>query len=228
LQDDPDDRPGSSPCFAHELIGGQPVDADTWRDVTRFRRAERARLLALRQAMPQAERIEQAQTIARLLDQIVQPGPGMVIAGYWPIRSELDLRVWMTAAHDKGARIALPVVVEKGKPLEFHHWAPRCVMTRGVWNIPVPADAVPLMPDVVISPVLGIDRDGYRLGNGGGYYDRTLADMNPRPHVIGIGQDFSRLATIFPMPWDIPMDSVVLGDGTVWRRGDGSSMSPAG
>jgi 5,10-methenyltetrahydrofolate synthetase len=226
LTDTPDDRPGSPPCFAHELVAGQPIDADTWRDVARFRRAERARLLALRQALPREQRIRQAQTIAGVLDEVVQPGPGMVIAGYWPIRSELDLRPWMTSAHEKGARIALPVVVEKDRPLQFHAWAPRCAMTRGVWNIPVPADGAALLPDVVVSPVLGVDPDGYRLGNGGGYYDRTLADPDPRPQVIGIGQDFARIATIFPMPWDIPMDIVILGDGRTWRRGEAPPPAP--
>ncbi|MFV0515599.1 MAG: 5-formyltetrahydrofolate cyclo-ligase [Jhaorihella sp.] len=224
MPDDPDDRPGTAPCFAHELIAGQPVDAETWRDVSRFRRAERTRLLALRKALAQESRAKQAQTIADMLDEIVQPVPGMVIAGYWPIRSELDMRAWMTRAHEKGARVALPVVVEKGRPLEFRHWVPRCAMVRGVWNIPVPAEGAALRPDVVISPVLGVDREGYRLGNGGGYYDRTLAALDPRPQIIGIGQDFARLATIFPMHWDIAMDRVILGDGTAWRRGE----APAG
>ena len=226
MTDAPDDRPGSPPCFVHELVAGQPVDADTWRDVTRFRRAERARLLALRQALPQERRAGQARIIAELLDDAVRPGPGMVIAGYWPIRSELDLRPWMTSAHEKGARIALPVVVEKDRPLEFHAWAPRCAMARGLWNIPVPADGAALAPDVVVSPVLGVDGKGYRLGNGGGYYDRTLADLDPRPQVIGIGQDFARIATIFPMPWDIPMDRVILGDGSTWRRGEAPQPAP--
>lgn len=216
----PDDRPGSPPCFAHELVDGQPVDAETWRDVARFRRAERARLLALRQAMSQETRVAQAAVIADLLDDLLRPGPGQVIAAYWPIRSELDLRSWMARAHELGAQVALPAVVARDRPLAFHEWTPRCAMTRGVWNIPVPAAGVALTPDIVVSPVLGIDRDGFRLGNGGGYYDRTLADLKTRPQVIGIGQDFARIATIFPMPWDIPMDSVILGDGSVWHRGD--------
>lgn len=221
MSENSEDRPGSPPCFAHELVAGQPVDPDTRRDVARFRRAERARLLILRRAMPQDERTAQAAVIADLLDDLLLPGPKQVIAAYWPIRSELDLRGWMIRAHRRGARIALPVVVTRDQPLEFHEWTPRCAMTRGIWNIPVPANAVPLRPDVVVAPVLGIDRDRYRLGNGGGYYDRTLANMNSTPHIIGLGQDFARIPTIFPMPWDIAMDSVILGDGTVWHRVNG-------
>lgn len=226
MADDVDDSPGSSPCFAHELVGGRPVDPETARDVARFRKAERERLLTLRQAMPQDERAGQAEVIARQLDRVVQPGAGKVIAVYWPIRSELDLRGWMASVHETGARVVLPVVIEARQPLEFREWTPRCKMARGVWNIPVPESGARLTPDVVISPVLGVDSKGYRLGNGGGYYDRVLADLDPKPLIIGIGQNFTRLKTIFPMPWDVPMDMTVLGDGTVWHQGDGPLEAP--
>lgn len=91
-------------------------------------------------------------------------------------------------------------------------------MTRGVWNIPVPADRAEDRPDIVISPLLGVDRDLYRLGNGGGYYDRTLAALDPRPRIIGVGLAGCILPTIYPMPWDIPMDEIILSDGTAQRR----------
>lgn len=86
-------------------------------------------------------------------------------------------------------------------------------MARGVWNIPVPAAPDPVTPDLVIVPLLGVDEAGYRLSNGGGYYDRTLAALAPRPRAIGVGHDFAALPTIFPQPWDIAMDLVLLGDG---------------
>ncbi len=93
-------------------------------------------------------------------------------------------------------------------------------MTRGVWNIPVPQSSEALTPDVVIAPLLGIDAAGYRLGNGGGYYDRTLAALPRMPQVIGVGHDFCRIDTIFPMPWDVPMQQSILGDGTVIHHPD--------
>lgn len=214
-RDDPE-AGGSSPCLAHVLIGGHPVDPDTARDVARFRKAERARLMALREAVPLSDRAGMAHAIAARLDQIVPADS--TVAVYWPIRHELDLRPWMTAMHGRGARVLLPVVVEKAAPLVFRQWTPLCRMERGIWNILVPADGATALPDVVVSPLLGVDREGYRLGNGGGYYDRTLAGMVPKPQVIGIGHDFAAMPTIFPMPWDIPMDTVILSDGSLRHR----------
>ncbi len=205
----------SAPCFAHLLVNGQPVDAQTRADVARFRKAERARLMALRRAVPIDALNMQSRLVAAELDPLIAPAAGMTIAAYWPIRGELDLRGWMTTAHAAGARIALPVVVQKNAPVAFHLWSPGCTMTRGVWNIPVPTEAAVVTPDVVISPLLGVDASGYRLGNGGGYYDRTLAAMPHMPLVIGVGHDFCPITTIFPMPWDVPMQIVVLGNGEV-------------
>jgi 5,10-methenyltetrahydrofolate synthetase len=139
----------------------------------------------------------------------------MRIAVYWPIRGEPDLRGWMERAHAAGATALLPVVVKKSAPLIFRNWSPGCAMDRGAWNIPVPAEGRTITPDVVVSPLLGVDDACFRLGNGGGYYDRTLAEMDPLPRVIGVGFPDCRIPTIFPMPWDIPMQVVVLADGSV-------------
>ncbi|MEX3314330.1 5-formyltetrahydrofolate cyclo-ligase [Sulfitobacter sp. PS-8MA] len=209
----------SSPCFAHLLAAGQPVDPETHRDVARFRKAERARLMAARRALPADQLRKQSNIVAEALETLIPSRGGQTLALYWPIRGELDLRPWMTAAHEQGAQIALPVVVKKDAPVAFHRWEPGCAMTRGVWNIPVPQSAEPLTPDVVIAPLLGIDAAGYRLGNGGGYYDRTLAALPRLPQVIGVGHDFCRMDTIFPMPWDVPMQQSILGDGSLMDHG---------
>ena len=82
-------------------------------------------------------------------------------------------------------------------------------MASGIWNIPVPVDGVDVLPDIVVSPVVGFDPDGYRLGYGGGFYDRTLAAMARRPLVIGVGFSLSAVATIHPLPHDIPMQLIV-------------------
>lgn len=212
-----DTEGGSDPCFAHLLVDGHPVDPDTARDVARFRRAERARLVAAR-ALSSADRETATARLVASIRDTISPSQGMTIAAYWPIRGEPDLRPWMNEAHAAGARILLPVVVEKKAPLEFRSWSPGCRMVRGFWNILVPAEGETLQPDIVIAPLVGVDRDLYRLGNGGGYYDRTLARVTPRPRIIGVGFSGCLLPTIFPMPWDVPMDEVLLSDGTCLRR----------
>ena len=213
--DDEDEAGGSPACFAHLLIDGQPVDPQTWKDVSVFRKAERARLYAARKLVSPEHRKAMAARVSARLTEILGDVSGRTIAVYWPIRGELNLRPWMVEAHARGARVCLPVVVQKNQPVAFHRWTPDCAMAKGIWNIPVPAEPEPLVPEVVIVPLLGVDEAGYRLGNGGGYYDRTLARLPGDVLAIGVGQAFARMKTIFPMPWDIPMTKVILGDGSV-------------
>ena len=214
-QDEDDD---SAPCFAHLLVDGHVVDPQTRRDVAAFRKAERQRLYALRKTLSVSDRAAAETSIAQGIDDVLDDPTGRTIAAYWPIRGEPDLRRWMAQAHERGARIALPVVVARDAPVGFHLWSPGCAMERGIWNIPVPRDVMPVVPDVVIVPLLGVDDALFRLGNGGGYYDRTLVRL-PGPHrVIGVGYGFSRMTTIYPMPWDVPMDVIVLDDGTIQHR----------
>ena len=210
--------PGSAPCLAHELVDGRPVDPGTARDVARFRRAERERLLRLRRALGPDERAAQARTIARALDALIEL-PGRTVSAYWPIRFEPDLRPWMSDAHAAGACVVLPVVVAPDAPLAFRVWHPGCRMARGAWNIPVPAGTEERVPDVVLAPLVGVDEARYRLGNGGGHFDRTLAAVGARVRPVGVGYDVARVRTIFPMPWDVPMHDVVLGDGAAETRG---------
>ncbi|UOA16592.1 5-formyltetrahydrofolate cyclo-ligase (plasmid) [Sulfitobacter dubius] len=209
---------GSDPCMAHLLIDGNPVDPIGMRDVVRFRTAERARLMEARRQLSVQQRAAMTANLITKLETRVVPQQGMKIAVYWPIRGEPDLRDWMAKAHAAGAVILLPVVAEKNAPLSFRAWQPGCAMERGIWNIPVPTRGAEAVPDVVISPLLGVDEACFRLGNGGGYYDKTLAQLDPLPKVIGVGFSHCRIPTIFPMPWDIPMDSVVLSDGSVCDR----------
>ncbi|OWY03396.1 5-formyltetrahydrofolate cyclo-ligase [Thioclava sp. IC9] len=213
-----DDATGGAPaCFAHLLVDGHLVDPEAARDVARFRRAERARLVAAR-ALSAEDRERATDRLIDGLDLIVPLDARITAAVYWPIRGEPDLRGWMGKAHEAGAEILLPVVIERDAPLEFHTWSPACRMVRGAWNIPVPAAGELRTPDLVIVPLVGVDTTLHRLGNGGGYYDRTLVRFEKKPRIVGIGFSGCVLPTIYPMPWDVPMDEILLSDGTHLTR----------
>ncbi|MGA2343507.1 MAG: 5-formyltetrahydrofolate cyclo-ligase, partial [Steroidobacteraceae bacterium] len=109
----------------------------------------------------------------------------------------------------RGGLAALPVVVREAAPLEFWRFSPGVPMQTGVWSIPIPKQREVLAPDVVIAPLVGFDRAGYRLGYGGGYFDRTLAAASPRPFAVGLGFADSALETIYPQAHDIPMNLIV-------------------
>ena len=81
--------------------------------------------------------------------------------------------------------MALPIALALGEPLVFRRWHPECRMARGLWNIPYPADGDIVVPQIVIAPLVGFDRQSYRLGYGGGFFDRTLAALSPKPSSLG-------------------------------------------
>ena len=181
--------------------------------VKRWRRAERERLLALRQGLPAAERRRWGDQIDAALRALLAERPG-ILGVYWPFRAEFDPRPvidWVIAA---GRTVALPVVVDKRGPLEYRAWRPGEPLVDGVWNIPVPEKREVVRPAVVLAPLVGFDRDCYRLGYGGGYFDRTLAALSPRLFAIGIGFELQQIETIYPQPFDVPMD-VIVTDGDV-------------
>ncbi|WP_187970672.1 5-formyltetrahydrofolate cyclo-ligase [Aquibium microcysteis] len=202
----------SPPCFMHELSRGAPLApkrSDAWDDVSRWRKAERRRLIDERLALVSADRIARSERLAEKLDQAIGRVSGRIVSSYWPFRGEPDLRNWAIKVIERGGRIALPVVLRKSEPLEFRVWQPGDPLERGVWNILVPSRGPAVLPDVVIAPVVGFDTANYRLGHGGGYFDRTLAAMPRMPLRIGIGFATAKIATIYPQPHDIPMDTIV-------------------
>ncbi|TGV26081.1 5-formyltetrahydrofolate cyclo-ligase [Mesorhizobium sp. M4B.F.Ca.ET.143.01.1.1] len=199
----------SPPCFMHELDPQFLAPLTDWTDVRRWRKAERERLIAARLAVSADARAAMSTRIAEGLDALVGDIGGRMVSLYWPFRGEPDLRPWMASINERGGRTALPVVIEKGQPLVFRAYRPGDRLEKGVWNIPIPAEGDPVLPDIVISPIVGIDPGKYRLGYGGGFFDRTLAAMPFRPLVIGVGYELQRIPTIYPQPHDIPMSEVV-------------------
>ena len=184
-------------------------------EIFAWRRAQREALQQRRLALSPTEREQRASQIAALLERQVPELRGASIGFYWPFRGELDLRGLAASLHAAGAFLSLPVVVETKAPLEFWHWRPGTRLVRGAWRIPVPAERDVAHPTALIVPLLGFDEAGYRLGYGGGYYDRTLAALQPRPFTVGVGLELGRLATIYPQEHDIPMDAVVTECGVV-------------
>ncbi|WP_366555053.1 5-formyltetrahydrofolate cyclo-ligase [Aquibaculum sediminis] len=227
MSDPNDETPAgyaSPPCLMHEVdpaYSGLASAADPRQkaDVQRWRKAERDRLVKARLAAPLEQRKAWGAAIAeRLADAIGDPS-GLTVSAYWPFRGEPDLRGLLKQVIAGGGRAALPVVVAKATPLIFRAWEPRAPLERGVWSIPIPAEgAEEVTPDVVISPVIGFDPDCYRLGYGGGFFDRTLAALPQRPRVFGVGFTLAAIPTIYPQGHDIPMDCVVTEEAVVHPR----------
>ncbi|WP_233155229.1 5-formyltetrahydrofolate cyclo-ligase [Sedimentitalea arenosa] len=217
----------SPPCMAREIAPDYfdplATDPEQARDVARWRGAERNRLRAARDRMSVASRkdvsVSLAKQLQRLLINRFNGGRGKVLSVYWPIKGEPDLRPLMAELHDEGVTIALPLVEVKAAPLAFRRWTPDTRMVRGDWNIPVPPpDAEPMTPDITLAPLVGWDPAGFRLGYGGGYFDRTLAALAPRPVSIGVGFHTARLQTIYPQPHDIPLDFILTDAGVQVER----------
>jgi 5-formyltetrahydrofolate cyclo-ligase len=130
------------------------------------------------------------------------------IGVYWPLAGEPDLRAAYAELETAGVRLALPVVMERDAPLAFAAWSPGEPMTPDQQGVQVPARLRFVeRPAALLIPCLGFDTDNYRLGYGGGYYDRTL-EGTPRPHTLGIA--YSNQQATFPHDaYDIPLDVIV-------------------
>jgi len=212
-QRDESNAPSSSPCsmheFAAELLPRPGSRALEWSAVQSFRKATRAELLARRDALTVHDRRCYAESLTAHLRITLNVDAYRVLGFYWPIRGEIDLRSIAQRHLEGGGIVALPVIVAKNEAVEFWQWEPDTELQRGFWNIPVPAVRRPVTPDALLVPLVGYDAMGYRLGYGGGYYDRTLASARPRPLCIGVGYDAAQLETIHPQPHDIAMDLII-------------------
>ncbi|MCP3970360.1 MAG: 5-formyltetrahydrofolate cyclo-ligase [Rhodobacteraceae bacterium] len=146
------------------------------------------------------------------LREVLQPFPGRVLAGYMPIRTEIDP---LPAMHGWDAVVGVPVIVGKGQPLAFYRWRPGCAMVEGPFGARVPAEAEPVVPQVLIVPLVAFDGRGFRLGYGGGFYDRTLELLRAARDTVAIGYAFAAQETgAVPLePTDQRLDMIVTEQG---------------
>lgn len=184
-------------------------------NISEWRKAERRHLIAARLSINRSDSAQLSEKIIGHLSAHLGDLRGRVVSGYWPLRGEPNLMTWMMGLAGQGVQCALPVVMIRQAPMLFKPWQEGAATVPGILNIPVPTTDATVIPDILLAPVVGFDRAGYRLGYGGGYFDRTLAAFQHRPAVIGIGFRQAEIPTIHPLPHDIGMDSIVTETGVV-------------
>lgn len=178
-------------------------------EIRLWRRAERKRLIALRLALPPEQRRRKDAAIERRLEALLRALPGRSIGLYWPVRGEFDPRRLAERLIAQNHTLALPAVVDRQGPLEYRLWREEMEMEPGLHDIPAPKRREIVRPEILVVPCVGFDAANYRLGYGGGYFDRTLAAAAPRPTTIGVGLEAALLATIFPRAHDVALDFIV-------------------
>lgn len=150
--------------------------------------------------------------------------PDTVIGAYWPIKGEFDplpaLHRWKEDGElleqTQRRRIGLPVVNKADKTMTFHAWYPGCPMEEDAYGIPKPKDTEVIVPTLLFAPCVGYGPGGYRLGYGGGFYDRMLANLQPKPFVVGLGYGVGFVGELEPEPHDVPLDAILNDFGVVW------------
>lgn len=151
----------------------------------------RQEILARREALPATARVAAAETVAARGLPVAVPA-GAVVSGYSPLKSEISPVPLMRKLADAGAKLALPVVQGRGKPLTMRAWAFGEALGSGQWGIREPKPEAPeVFPDILIVPLVAFDRTGYRLGYGAGYYDMTIARLRAMKPVVAIGIAFA-------------------------------------
>lgn len=180
------------------------------------KREERARALARRAAAFAAHGEAAGKALAAHGLAFLALQPGTVISGFSAIRDEIDPLPLLARLNSEGHRLGLPVMEGKGKPLVFRAWAPGDEMGKVQWGIAEPLPDKPVLePDVVLVPLLAFDTAGFRLGYGGGFYDRTLQRLRGLKPVVavGIAYDELKVDAVPHQSYDEPLDWVLTPSG---------------
>lgn len=180
-----------------------------------LKRDLRVDMIAKRAAIADAARLAACEALVRTWRRErpvpAREGTGTVpaISAFWPMGEEIDIRPLLQALHDDGHALCLPRTPKRGEPLSFHAWRPGDVLERGpVGTSQPPASAALIEPDALIVPLLAVDPSGFRLGYGGGYYDRTLIRLRARRAITAIGVCFDdqRIERVPTGPNDARLD----------------------
>jgi len=168
-----------------------------------------------RRKVAHAERGECAsRATEHLVSYLADKGAKLVISGYMPIRTEIDVLPAMEALHGAGHRICVPVIVRAGLPLSFREWTPDCAMVNGPFGAKVPESGDWLAPEVLIVPLVSFDMQGFRLGYGGGYYDRSLELLRKKKPTLAVGYAYSGQMGVVPVEaTDQRLDAMVTEGG---------------
>ena len=183
---------------------------------SRLKAQLRAGRLAARDGIPAAERIEKSLALAERGIKSIAVEPGRVVSGFLPIRSEVDLRPLMAGLRSRGARICVPVILDKER-IVFRELVPGAVLIDCGFGTSAPGpEAQVLDPDLMLVPIAAFDAAGHRIGYGGGYYDRAIAGLREKgqdPRLIGIAFDCQEVASVPAEPHDIRLPAVLTESG---------------
>ena len=194
---------------------------ETTADTAALKSVIRRDAIARRDALPAAERAAAADTIAARGFPFAV-APGTIVSGFSPLKSEINPVPLMRKLADAGARLALPVVAGKGKPLIMRAWAFGEPLDSGVWGIREPKPEAPeVAPDILLVPLLAFDRSGNRIGYGAGYYDMTIAGLRAVKPVTAVGIAFSEqeIPSVPVSPRDARLDLVLTEREVIDLRG---------
>ena len=205
-----------------------------------------ARRDLIEQRLNLPDRLQRADLLQRVMRIWLVGREDAVIGAYWPIKGEFDplpaLYRWQedailsqesegnqgfalegraeaateNIANRSPRKIGLPVVNKVHKTLTFHAWYPGCPMEEDAYGIPKPKDTEVIVPTLLFVPCVGYGPGGFRLGYGGGFYDRTLAALQPKPFTVGLGYSHGWLSDLEPEPHDVPLDAILNDKGVVW------------
>lgn len=191
-------------------------------DAAQAKKRLRQALIEQRLSMP--DRLQRVAALQQVMRIWLVGRPDTAIGAYWPIKGEFDplpaLHRWKEDGEllddRQMRRIGLPVVDKVHKTLVFHAWYPGCPMEEDAYGIPKPKDTEVIVPTLLFVPCVGYGPGGYRLGYGGGFYDRTLATLQPKPFTVGLGYGPGFIDDLQAEPHDVPLDAILNDLGVVW------------